>query len=85
MNAFNETSAISLPSFGQVTNDGHENVAISTKTTHSTRNNDAFTHSGISLVFPNTFHQKYSGTLKGLIFEFVLFFIAIAASTLVQI
>ena len=68
MNAFNETSAISLPSFGQVTNDGHENVAISTKKTQSTRNDDAFTHSGISLVSPNTFHQKYSSKLKGLMF-----------------
>ena len=68
MNAFNETSAISLLSFGQITNDGQENVAIFTKTTHSTRNDYAFTHSGISLVSPNTFHQKYSGKLKGLMF-----------------
>ena len=34
------------------------------KKTHSTRNNDAFTHCGISLTSPNTLHQKHSGSLK---------------------
>ena len=34
------------------------------KKAHSTRNNDAFTHCGISFISPNTLHQKYSGSLK---------------------
>ena len=37
------------------------------KKAHSTRNNDAFTHCGISLISPNILHQKYSGSLKSLI------------------
>ena len=31
--------------------------------THSTRNDDAFTHYGISLIPPNTWHWKYSSSL----------------------
>ena len=31
---------------------------------HTTRNNDACTHCGISLISPNTLHQKHSGRLK---------------------
>ena len=38
----------------------------------STRNNDAFTHCGISLTSPNTLQQKYSSTLKSFMF-FCLF------------
>ena len=34
------------------------------KKAHSARHNDAFTHCGISLISPNTLHQKYSGSLK---------------------
>ena len=34
------------------------------KKSHSTRNSDAFTHCGISLISPNILHQKYSGSLK---------------------
>ena len=34
------------------------------KKAHSARNNDAFTDCGISLISPNTLHQKYSGSLK---------------------
>ena len=39
------------------------------KKTNSTRNNDAFTHCGISLISPNTLHQKHSGNLKSLCFS----------------
>jgi len=28
------------------------------------KNNDVFTYCGISLISPNTLHQKYSGSLK---------------------
>ena len=38
------------------------------KKPHSARNNDAFTHCGISLISPNTLHQKYSGSLKSFMF-----------------
>ena len=38
------------------------------KKAHSERNNDAFTHCGISIISPNTLHQKYSGSLKSFIF-----------------
>ena len=38
------------------------------KRAHSARNNDAFTHCGISLISPNTLHQKYSGSLKSFMF-----------------
>ena len=38
------------------------------KKAHSTRNNDAFTYCGISLISPNTLHQKYSGSLKSFMF-----------------
>ena len=38
--------------------------------THSTRNNDAFTHCGIYLISPNTLHRKYSG-LKSFMFYFL--------------
>jgi len=34
------------------------------KKAHSTKNNAAFTHWGISLISSNTLHQKYSGSLK---------------------
>ena len=35
---------------------------------HSTRNNDAFTHCGISLISPNTLHRKCSSSLKSFMF-----------------
>ena len=45
------------------------------KKAHSARNNDAFTHCGISLISPNTLHQKYSGSLKKIMFWFNFYFI----------
>ena len=54
------------------------------KKAHSTRNNDAFTHYGISLIFPNTLHQKYSGSLNSFMFYFNFYFIGKAAPSLVQ-
>ena len=41
------------------------------KKAHSARNNDAFTHCGISLISPNTLHQKYSGSLKHFMFSLI--------------
>ena len=38
------------------------------KKAHSTRNNDAFTHCGISIISSNTLHQKYSSSLKSFMF-----------------
>ena len=38
------------------------------KKAHSARNNDAFTHCGISLISPNILHQKYSSCLKSFMF-----------------
>ncbi len=35
------------------------------KKSNSTRNNDAFTHCGISLISPNTLHQKHSRKVSG--------------------
>ena len=40
------------------------------KKAHSTKNNDAFTHCGISLSSPNTLQQKYSSSLKSFMFQF---------------
>ena len=40
------------------------------KKAHGARNNDAFTHCGISFISPNTLHQKYSGSLKSFMFNF---------------
>ena len=45
------------------------------KKAHSARNNNAFTHCGISLISPNTLHKKYSGSLK--CFMFSLIFISL--------
>ena len=53
--------------------------------THSTRNNDAFTHCDISHISPNTLHQKYSGSLKSFMFYFYFYFIGKAAPALVHI
>ena len=38
------------------------------KKAHSTRNNDAFPHRGISLISPYTLLQKYGGILKSFMF-----------------
>ena len=51
------------------------------KKDHSARNNDAFTHCGISLISPNTLRQKYSGSLKSFMFYF--YFIRKVAPSLV--
>ena len=40
---------------------------------HSAKNNDAFTHCGISLISPNTLHQKYSGSLKISCFSLIFY------------
>ena len=52
------------------------------KKAHSARNNDAFNYCGISLISPNTLHQKYSGSLETSRFNF--YFIGKAAPSLVQ-
>ena len=68
MNDSKEISAISEPSQSHVTNGGHEMSRFLPQKAHSARNNDAFTHCGISLISPNTLQQKYSGSLKGFMF-----------------
>ena len=40
--------------------------------------------SGISLISPNTLHQKYRGSLKSFMFEFNFYFIGKVAPSLVQ-